>query len=77
MGITTSHPTGSTPHQKTWQMRFDLQDDLRWQLREQADRRRISVQAALVEAVAGWIAQRNQACTAPRAESDEEEVSRG
>lgn len=47
--------TRAVPAPKTWQMRFDLQDDLRWALREQVDRRRITVQAALVEAVEGWL----------------------
>jgi predicted transcriptional regulator len=42
---------------KQWQVRFTLPDDLRWQLRELANRCRITTQEALVEAVAGWVDQ--------------------
>lgn len=42
---------------KTWQVRFEVPNDLRWQLRELANRCRITTQEALVEAVAGWVDQ--------------------
>jgi hypothetical protein len=42
---------------KTWQVRFEVPNDLRWKLRELANRCRITAQEALVEAVVTWVDQ--------------------
>jgi hypothetical protein len=47
----------SNTNNKTWQVRFELRDDLRWKLREVANRCRITAQEALVEAVVTWVDQ--------------------
>jgi hypothetical protein len=40
---------------KRWQIRFELSDQLRWQLREAAAKKRMTVQAVLSEAVESWV----------------------
>ena len=45
----------SKTSEKKWQIRFLLEDELRWKFKEAADRRRLSIREALVEAVGSWI----------------------
>lgn len=48
-------PRRRDPAVKTWQIRFNMPDDLRWRFRVAADRRRLNVQDALTSAVVDWI----------------------